>query len=272
MTHYFRGLRSQLAITLVAIGMTLPLISHANAQGILDRIGNQVQQQLRQEVQRVIPQFVPQQQPGLPQQPAIQSNSIPSEGGNQNIRAPFNPSAFLGPQPSAPPRIINPSPTRQPYIPPQNSQPNFGQPQYVQPNYSQPQYIQPYNQSPQFGSTQSAMPSNTGNTYSVPGTRSETTSFSGKLIKVRCPKQSAQAVNYKLVLSGREYPYTMRPGESQSFAEKQSWLIRFMSGSNEVTYQLRGGNEYSFELDDSGRLQLYKDEPQSTKYAEPPTR
>lgn len=91
------------------------------------------------------------------------------------------------------------------------------------------------------------------------------------MIKIRCPKESPQAVTYQLVLGGKSYAYTMRPGESQSFAENQLWLIRYISGSQEVTYRIRGGNVYSFSTD-NGLTGLFRDPQVYHEFPEPPTR
>ena len=137
-----------------------------------------------------------------------------------------------------------------------NPQPGFGQPNYGQPDYGQPNYGQPGSRPP-ISSTPS---------YSQPPLRSAT--HNGKAINVRCPKQNGVSINYELIVDGRPYPYSMGPGEKQTFNDTRLWLIRYTSAGSNVTYRLVGGTTYEFDNDPQGNPQLYRSE----QYAEPPTR
>lgn len=238
---------------------TLALIAIASprntlAQSILDRIGGQVQEQLRQEVKRSIPKFTPPQlgpprrtTPGDNVQVRPQGNSIPSEGGGQNNNSPFDPNAFFQPGSGG-------GSSPRPYTPPRSSQPGYQTPRYSNPSYGNPSY----GNSPSTSTAYREPPVGSGDQ-------------NGGKIKIRCPKESPQSVTYKLVLGGKSYAYTMRPGESQSFAENQLWLIRYISGSQEVTYRVRGGNVYSFSSE-NGLTQLFRDPKGYHEFPEPPTR
>lgn len=227
------------AISGVGHFLLILLPMQANAQSLLDRIGSQVGEQLRQEVQRSIPRIGP-QPPQQPPGPKIGTrSSIPSEGGPQNNRGQFNPDAFFQGRPGGQSR---------PYVTPQSTQPQ-------QPHYQGP---------------------TTGTVYGSPTNYREPPvappDHNGKEIKIRCPQDGPQKVEYELVLGGRSFRYTMNPGESQTFRENQLWLIRFEQSGKQITYRLRGGNDFTFADSKTGGIELYRDREDYSEFPEPPTR
>ncbi len=239
-----RRLTTALA-TLVFIALAVP--ANALAQSIFDRLGNQVKQQFEQELQRAVPKISPPSftppRRSNPQQPAYRGLSLPNEGGSQNNKGSFGPGDFFTPSNG------NGSGNRPvPYIPPSSSRPTYDSGINTYPGNSYPQSTTTYREPPIAAGD-----------------------FNGGTIKIRCPKDSAQPVTYRLILGGKSFAYTMRPGESQSFAENKLWLIRYINGSEEVTYRLRGDNVYAFETG-NGRTQLFREDPSLNEFPEPPTR
>ena len=236
---------------------------------IADRVRNQVGNQIRDEIQRSVPfqSFPPL---GIPRQPpgnqvetqGMGSYSLPNESGGQNLDNKFSDNGFFQPS-NPPPSYVKPQPQ---YVQPQ--------PYYVQPNYSQPQQQLLYpNNSSYLPNQGGIVYSQNSTTYPQPATRSsKPVAGNGQPIKLRLGKSMNQAVSYQLVLSGKTYPYTMRKGESQSFDDTREWLVRFIRGNSEVNYRLSGGNEYTFDLDPEGLLQLYREPAKSTVITEPPLR
>ncbi|GAB5402135.1 MAG: hypothetical protein Aurels2KO_03660 [Aureliella sp.] len=224
-----------------------------SAQSIFDRLGNQVKQQFEQELQRTVPGIVPKRQtpPSIDRPRAL--GGIPGEGGQQNNNGGFGPGDFFRPGTGG----GNPTPGQggvRPgggsYIPPSSLIPSNGYPGSSYPGSSYP------------GST----PGTT--VYREPPVAAG--DFNGGTIKIRCPKNSSQSVTYRLILGGKSFAYTMRPGESQSFTENKLWLIRYINGTEEVTYRLRGNNVYSFET--RGGTRLFRDDESLNEFPEPPTR
>ncbi len=224
--------------------LTMPA---AEAQGILDQLRNEVRREVQGAIDRSLPgqsQPHPPIQSPSPGQPPVQSRSIPSESGNTN----------------------NPGPgfrDRGGFAPPQGNSPSFSVPSQTIPQQT---YI-PSNQQ----SNQGVFPSNSssqGSSYREVPQRSM--SFNGQPIKLQLPKTMPRSATYQLIVGSTPYSYTMRPGESQTFNEQQLWLIRFQDGGSSVTYRLRGGRQYEFEVDGQGRVGLY--EVPSDSFPEPPKR
>ena len=219
----------------------------AEAQGILDQLRNEVRREVQGAIERSFPQQPQPQPPGQPfqpEQPRAQSSSIPSESGRTN----------------------NPGPgfrDRGGFVPPQGNPPNFNVPSQTIPQETFIPSNQIYNQGilPSSGSSQ-------GSSYGEVPQRS--VAFNGQPIKLQLPKSMPQAATYQLIVGNTPYSYTMRPGESQTFNEQQLWLIRFQDGGSAVTYRLRGGRQYEFEVDGQGRISLY--EVPSGSFPEPPKR
>ncbi len=249
-------------------------IATASAQGLLDQFRNRVEGELRQAIEgnRV--------QPG-PSQPPIQSrnpphsNSKPSEGGNQNNpggsfrsnSVPWeagnqnNPGGnfrdsggFL--VPSSPPPSNMGS---------QRTIPQTGNPS--QRTFQQGSSIQQGSSVQQGSSIRqgSSIPSSTYREVPVRQTASN-----GQPIKLKLPDSMRQSVKYQLILGSRSLDYEMRPGESQTFSDTNPWLVRYRSEGSEVTYRLRGGNTYEFEVDTQGRISLFEKRPD--EFPEPPKR
>ncbi|HBE70830.1 MAG TPA: hypothetical protein DDW52_22010 [Planctomycetaceae bacterium] len=221
---------------LVLVCFFLPV--QAKAQSLLDRIGSQVGEQLRQEVQRSIPRIGPQPPQKGPGNQMGTRSSIPSEGGPQNNRNRFNPDAFF------------------------QGRPNGSQPQPYTPTQTSPRsYYQGTTPSTVYSSPQS---------YRDPPIAPP--DHNGKEIKIRCPQGGPTKVEYELVLGGRSFRYTMNPGESQTFRENQLWLIRFERSGKQITYRLRGGNDFTFANAKTGGIELYRDREDYSEFPEPPTR
>jgi hypothetical protein len=207
-------------------------VATAGAQGLLDQIRGRVEGEIRQALgaDRI--------QPDQPSPPQNRSQSVPWESGNQN-----NPGGnfrdsggFLVPSSPPPSSSISPGMT----------------PGRVNPN---PQTF------PQSGSTPNV-------SYREVPVRQ--TSPNGQPIKLKLPDSMSQSVKYQLVLGTRSLDYQMRPGESQTFNETNLWLVRYRSEGSEITYRLRGGKTYEFEVDSQGRISLF--EPMPDEFPEPPKR
>jgi hypothetical protein len=201
----------------------------AFSQGIFGDIADQLGGRLEQEINRRSRRFNPPQDNGLPRT----QSDIPSQGGGQNIDNRFSGGGFftpgnrIAPMPSQP----NPSnrvPSTLEYTP--QPVPNMG------------------------GTMQGRLVQN----YPEPVSRSSA-KRNGLPIKLRCDKSLTQTVKYKLRLSSKAFPYTIRHGESQSFDDTRQWLVSFTRGQREITYRLTGGNMYTFDLDSNGELELFEE-------------
>ena len=211
-----------LGCLVVLAGLSLP--QAAQGQGIFDGFRDQLRGEIEQAIngqQRGAPRPV---QPSEPPR-ALGVGGIPGEGGSQNNPGRFEPGlgGFLPDDRYVPPqRSIQPNPT-QTYYPPQNRIP--------------------------------ANPPSTSSRYSEPPERS----VNNKSITVSCPSSELSSVKYQLLSGNQAYPFTMSPGESQSFVESAVWLIRFSNSGQTVTYRLRGGNNFAFETEADGVLKLYRE-------------
>jgi len=233
----------------------------AEAQGIFDQLRNEVRREVQGAIDRGLPRQSQPQNPRQPQNPvqppkvgAARSNSIPSEAGlSNNPGAGFTDRGGFAPPRGNPPNFNVPSQT----IPQQTfQQSTIPQQTYIPSNQQSNQGILPSS-----GSSQ-------GSSYSDVPQRSA--AFSGQPIKLLTPKTMPQSVTYQLIVGSTPYSYTMRPGESQTFNEEQLWLIRFQDRGSSVTYRLRGGRKYEFEVDGQGRISLH--EVSSVSFPEPPKR
>ncbi len=260
-------LRRLLAIMLVA---GLPAFGFSQG-GFLDGLRNQVQSDIGGAVQQFGAEirggFNPTPAPPPPTSGQPQLRSLPGESGRNNT-----PGNFFNPQPGfnqpnyGQPNYGQPNYGQPNYGQPSQGQPNYGQPTTGQPYYGQPNTGQPSYGQPSYGQPGTTLPSSSTPSYSQPPLRSDT--HNGQAINVRCPKGNDVTINYELIVDGKPYPYSMGPGQKQTFNDTQLWLIRYDSAGSKVTYRLVGGNNYEFDRDAQGNPQLYRGE----QYAEPPTR
>lgn len=208
--------------------------SQALAQIDLEGLRNRLEGELRQAIPRLpgpSNQGDPSNQQG--EQPSAQGYSLPGESGSQNNPGgSFRDPGGFGSTPSNGSRRPNGSSS------PSNS-------------YYQRQ-----------------QPSGTTTSYAEVPTRQ--TPPNGETIRLHAPGELTMVSSYQLQTGSKQYRYEMNAGESQSFAEKAIWLIRFQSGSNELVYRLRGGNSYEFDVDSQDNLKLYRIDPSAPP--EPPTR
>lgn len=77
-----------------------------------------------------------------------------------------------------------------------------------------------------------------GNTIPSSG-RDRARSPGGGAIVLRNPRNNAGDVHYLL----NNYPYTMKPGEMQSFQLDREWIVKFDNGLGQtLTYRLQAGD------------------------------
>lgn len=245
-----RPLKAIAFALLAATALSLPKAIYA--QGILDGLRGQLQRELRNAAQDLrIPSNMqpplPQQPP--PQQPKIGSNSVPSETPGQNIERGFRPdNSFFQPQPQPQP-LPGQNPTQTYYPPTQQTFPPSSN--QLPPSQQTLQYFPPGSGTNSGNIIRSSPSMN----YAEPPRKQQT--FNNETIVIRCPKEAPRSIRYKLVVGSSSYEYTMEPGQSQTFTENKIWNIRFNRGSLETTYRLRGGQEYAFETEGNGGVQLY---------------
>lgn len=247
-----------------AVLLLLGGASNAWGQGFLDGLRRQVEREIQNSIPRILPSNGL-QPPGRGAPPFGSGggisggektrgfNSIPGEGGTQNNRNPFsNRDMFLPPGSNR--TIIN--------NPPANQGPIYSNPNPV---YGNP--------TPIYGNPTQGNPSTGVPAYSNPRSSQSppvaAEKFSNEMIAIRCPKSGPQSVRYTLLVDNGSFPFTIRPGEAQRFRENRRWMIRFQRGGAEQTYRLKGGNTYTFEMDASNQLQLFKE---TSTVSEPPMR
>lgn len=145
------------------------------------------------------------------------------------------------------------------------NQGDFNRPGFiVQPGTT---YPRPYNPNPQI--TYPSQPYPQQNTY-PPGTivqrpaygeppTAPRRTYSNLPIQIRCSPDCVGTCNYQLVSgSGKGFPYTIRPNQTQTLKETTDWLCRYqpITGGAYQTYRLRGGKTYEMRRDNN-RWQLY---------------
>jgi hypothetical protein len=253
-------------------------IATTKAQGFLDQFRDRVEGEIRQALGSE------RNQPSQQFRPPVQKQSVPWEGGNQNIpsRVPWeggnqnNPSRDFRdngnfvPQTSPPARSQSvPSEGGNQNNPGGNFRDsgNFLQPTSRPPSNMGNSRTIPRTVNPSQQSSLSGTPTTGTNYREVPVRQTAT---NGQPIKLKLPNSMPQPVQYQLVLGTRSYDYQMHPGESQTFNETTQWLIRYRSEGSETTYRLRGGKNYEFEVDSQGGISLFEARPD--EFPEPPKR
>ncbi len=84
--------------------------------------------------------------------------------------------------------------------------------------------------------------------------------YSKKPIVIHCPSWCDGTCSYSIIgASGKEYVYSISPGEKQEFRETTDWKIKYNRGGGRgyKTYKLHGGEEYELHSDGDGEWAFY---------------
>ncbi len=112
-----------------------------------------------------------------------------------------------------------------------------------------------YSQSRSYPQQQYRYPSNS---YDSPPVAPKV--YSKKPIVINCPAWCEGVCTYSIIgASGKEYVYSISPGQKQEFRETTDWKIKYNRGGGRgyKTYKLHGGKEYELHSDGGGRWAFY---------------